>query len=152
MKPIVLNINILGEEGKALKDLLNSLSGKLEQGQPGPASPGQSVEPTGLEGLDREQMHFLKVFVMCEGKIKEVEKALGVSYPTVKGKLADLKDTIERSDQASGPGLLKDDGNTGAVAPKPSSDQANQILELLSNGELTYEQALAKLKESTGGR
>lgn len=37
--------------------------------------------------LNAEQMQFVEVFVLKRGNIKEVEKALGISYPTVRGKL-----------------------------------------------------------------
>ena len=37
-----------------------------------------------------EQMKFIEVFLLKRGNIKEVEKALGISYPTVRGKLNDI--------------------------------------------------------------
>src|SRR5699024_2998002 len=40
-----------------------------------------------FSSLSKEQMHFIEIFVVKRGNIKEVEKALGVSYPTVRGKL-----------------------------------------------------------------
>src|SRR5699024_10212824 len=43
-----------------------------------------------FSSLSKEQMHFIEVFVVKRGNIKEVEKALGVSYPTVRGKLNDI--------------------------------------------------------------
>lgn len=41
--------------------------------------------------LSDDDLHFLRVFVQCEGSIREMEAALGVSYPTVKARLAALK-------------------------------------------------------------
>ena len=40
--------------------------------------------------LTTEQKYFLEVFVKNRGNIKEIEKELGISYPTVKNKLEDL--------------------------------------------------------------
>src|SRR5699024_11312660 len=40
--------------------------------------------------LSAEQMHFVEVFLNSRGNIKEVEKELGISYPTVRGKLNDI--------------------------------------------------------------
>lgn len=34
--------------------------------------------------LEQKHMQFIEVFLRCRGSIKEVEKALGVSYPTVR--------------------------------------------------------------------
>ena len=40
--------------------------------------------------LTAEQKTFLDAFIKCRGNIKEVEKELGISYPTVKNKLDDV--------------------------------------------------------------
>lgn len=41
----------------------------------------------GLEGLTEEQVGFVKTFLCCRGNIKEVERELGISYPTVRNRL-----------------------------------------------------------------
>lgn len=43
-----------------------------------------------LMRLSQEQQKFLLVFLKCRGSIKDIEKELGVSYPTVRNKLDDL--------------------------------------------------------------
>src|SRR5689334_19373730 len=40
--------------------------------------------------LSAEQSAFVKVFLVCRGKIKDVEQALGISYPTVVSRLDDV--------------------------------------------------------------
>jgi len=40
--------------------------------------------------LEPEEEGFLKVFLSARGSIKEVERRLGISYPTVKGRLEAL--------------------------------------------------------------
>ncbi len=37
--------------------------------------------------LAPEQKAFIEVFIRCRGNIKEVERELGISYPTVRGRL-----------------------------------------------------------------
>ncbi|MHB8126257.1 MAG: DUF2089 family protein [Desulfitobacteriaceae bacterium] len=37
--------------------------------------------------LPVEHMDFIEVFIKCRGNIKEVEKELGISYPTVRSRL-----------------------------------------------------------------
>jgi len=37
-----------------------------------------------LASLSAAQQEFVKIFICNQGNIKEVEKALGISYPTVK--------------------------------------------------------------------
>lgn len=46
--------------------------------------------PGGLQRLSAEQLGFAEVFLRCRGKIKDVEEALGVSYPTVVARLDEL--------------------------------------------------------------
>ena len=41
-----------------------------------------------LCNLPKDLLHFVRVFLGCGGNIKEVEKVLGLSYPTVKARLA----------------------------------------------------------------
>lgn len=40
--------------------------------------------------LNIEQLEFIEVFLKSRGNIKDVEKELGVSYPTVRAKLEDI--------------------------------------------------------------
>ena len=40
-----------------------------------------------LACLGEDEDHFLKVFLSARGNIKEVERCLGISYPTVKSRL-----------------------------------------------------------------
>lgn len=41
-----------------------------------------------LARLDASQLEFVEVFLRCRGVIKNVEDMLGISYPTVKSRLA----------------------------------------------------------------
>jgi hypothetical protein len=54
---------------------------------------------TGLEGrftmgpllqLTPEQLHFVEVFLRCEGKLNRVQEELGISYPTVRSRLVEV--------------------------------------------------------------
>jgi hypothetical protein len=76
--------------------------------------------------LSPEEKYFIEVFVKNRGNIKEIEKELGVSYPTVKKNL----------DQV----ILALGGKAEEKTKKES------ILEALSKGELTSEEAMDKLK------
>jgi hypothetical protein len=53
--------------------------------------------PTGNEfsNLPDEDLHLLRIFVHCEGSIREMESALGVSYPTIKSRLAKLRESLK---------------------------------------------------------
>ena len=79
--------------------------------------------------LSDEELYFTETFLRCRGNIKEVEKELGISYPTVRSKLD---------------GVIKKLGyETGA---DEQAAKREEILKALENGEITAEQALAQLK------
>src|SRR5699024_2784354 len=77
-----------------------------------------------------EQIHFIEVFLLKRGNIKEVEKALGVSYPTVRGKLNDIVTML---------------GHQSTIEQDERKKKAN-VMEQLENGEIDVEEALALLK------
>jgi hypothetical protein len=77
--------------------------------------------------LSPEQMEFVKIFLKSRGNIKEVEKELGISYPTVRARLNDI---------------LRDLG----MEPAKVDVEKEEILDALSNGEISVEDAIEKLK------
>ena len=40
--------------------------------------------------LTPEQIHFVEVFIRCEGKLNRVQEELGLSYPTVRSRLTEV--------------------------------------------------------------
>ena len=46
--------------------------------------------------LDEETMDFMEVFVLARGNITEIEKRLGISYPTVKAKIDRMVDDVKK--------------------------------------------------------
>ncbi len=83
-----------------------------------------------FEYLSDEQLKFMEVFVMCRGNIKDVERELGISYPTVRAKLDEVIVALGYP-----------------VSKKPSVNQ-NEIIELLEKGEITADAALSMMKEN----
>ena len=82
-----------------------------------------------LSLLTPVQQEFAKTFLCCSGNIKEVEKALNISYPTVKNKLAEVTSVLCSKGQ------------------KVSDVKSNEILDEIEKGNLTVEEALSKLKK-----
>ena len=79
--------------------------------------------------LSDEELYFTETFIRCRGNIKEVEKAMGISYPTVRSK---LEAVIKK--------LGYETGTDDQAARK------EEVLRALENGEITAEQAIAQLK------
>lgn len=76
--------------------------------------------------LPEDLMQFVMVFLRCRGSIRDVEKELGISYPTVCKRL-DLVNSLL--------------GNT-----PPQQVSANEILEQLERGEISAKEAAQHLK------
>ncbi len=53
-----------------------------------------------LSGLKQEQLEFVRIFITVQGNIREMEKRLGISYPTVKNRLAEIIRIIARDEPA----------------------------------------------------
>jgi hypothetical protein len=51
-----------------------------------------------LCNLPQDLLHFVRVFLKAEGNIKEVERVLGLSYPTVKSRLARINQALALED------------------------------------------------------
>lgn len=86
--------------------------------------------------LPEEDLAFAKVFIKCRGNIKDVEKELGISYPTVRGKL----DSVIR-------GLGFEVSPKEAAQEREAKENArNEILDRLSKGEITAREATEKMK------
>jgi len=87
--------------------------------------------------LGDEQLHLLRVFVLCEGRIRDMETVLGVSYPTVKARLAELRSALGLKPE-------KEETTTGSVGDEPGT--VSEILDHLSDGRLSYEAAMARIR------
>ncbi len=86
--------------------------------------------------LGEDDLHFLRIFVLCEGRIRDMESALGVSYPTIKARLAQLKATLSA-------GRIAVSGEP--AAPRESS--VTSVLQDLETGHVSYDEAMASLRK-----
>jgi hypothetical protein len=92
--------------------------------------------------LDRAQMSLLESFLRSRGNLRELERELGLSYPTVRGRVETLLRALGLGDGTVPP----------ADATSPAADQPvdaavrRSILERLAKHELTAEQAATALR------
>ncbi len=54
-----------------------------------------SVLPPWIEGLEEEDLNFIKKFVLASGSLKEIASIYGVTYPTVRLRLDKLIQKIQ---------------------------------------------------------
>jgi hypothetical protein len=89
--------------------------------------------------LTAQQWHFIETFIRCKGKIKDVEVALDISYPTV---VTRLNETVRALGFESG----DDAGETRrGAAPE---DRRRAILERLERNEISPKEAVRLLEGS----
>lgn len=81
--------------------------------------------------LSSEDAAFVLTFLKCRGSIKDVEKELGISYPTVRGRLDAVLGRL---------------GLKSTVSMLDIKEERRNILERLDHGEITAEQAAEQLK------
>jgi hypothetical protein len=106
--------------------------------------------------LDREQMSLLESFLRSRGNLKEMERELGISYPTVRGRVDalvralgfgehgvdDLAPDPEDSLDWPDAGETETDGDRAA--------QRRDILERLARREIGAEEAATALRDLGG--
>ncbi|MDO4544545.1 MAG: DUF2089 domain-containing protein [Bacillota bacterium] len=81
--------------------------------------------------LSAEELFFTETFIRCRGNIKEVEKELKISYPTVRSKLDVVIKKLGYEDEAK-----KDE----------EMIKRETVLKALEQGEITAEEAIQQLK------
>ena len=87
--------------------------------------------------LGGDDLALLRVFISARGSIKDVEAALGISYPTVRGRLERL---IEK--------LGLGQGKREAMAlSEEIGERRKEVLDQLAAGEITMEEAETLLGE-----
>ena len=89
--------------------------------------------------LEDRHLRFVETFLRCRGSIKEVERALGVSYPTVKNML-DAALTALGLDEKPEQRVLRE------------KEERSEILQRLSDGEIDVDTAIEALNQLKGGK
>jgi hypothetical protein len=100
-----------------------------------------------LHKLTAEQLKFVEIFLICEGKINRVENELAMSYPAVRARLSEIVQALGgkvSNDPVEAPEIP-------AVPPTPppavQEDKRKAILAKVSSGELSAQEAAALLRQ-----
>ena len=88
---------------------------------------------SGLSQLTAEQLSFVETFIRCEGKFNRMEKELKLSYPTLRIRLHEIIFAL---------GFAVGEGKEETV----SEEERAKILDRISEGELTAEEAMGLLE------
>jgi len=85
-----------------------------------------------LYQLTPEQLHFVEVFLRCEGKLNRVQEELGLSYPTVRSRLEEVVRSL---------------GYEVGEDRDADDRQRQEILQRLARREISAPEALRLLQE-----
>jgi hypothetical protein len=84
-----------------------------------------------LAHLSQEHQEFVEIFLKCRGNIKDVERELGISYPTVRSRLEKINQQLGHVTEAA-------------------AGRRKEILQALERNEIAAEEALKALRENEG--
>ena len=79
--------------------------------------------------LSDDQQQFVEAFLLARGNIREVEKELGISYPTVRKRLEDVVQAL------------------GYPSQHQRKDQL-EILDAVDRGEISPQEAIVQLRKT----
>jgi len=101
--------------------------------------------PGQFSDFSEDQLTFIRSFLKARGNLSELEKVLGVSYPTIRNKLDEIIAQLERPEPEVGQNSKKP-----ATRP-PSSVSAEEtarkiILAQVAAGEIPVAEGLARLQ------
>ena len=81
--------------------------------------------------LTPEQIHFVEVFLRCEGKLNHVQEELGLSYPTVRSRLTEVISAL---------------GYEVGQERESGEERRQEILDRLARREISSEEAFQLLE------
>ncbi len=97
---------------------------------------GQFI-PGKLSALSEEQLTFVQIFLRARGNLSEVEKVLGISYPTIRNKLDEIVKVLDRAEAAP-------------VSAPPLEALRRAILEQVASGAIPATEGLERLRNLKG--
>lgn len=106
-------------------------------------SPEQLKPLLPFSRLSAEQLQFVQTFVRCEGRLNRMADELGLSYPTVRNRLDDIIRAMgyePSRDEAGRPDAR------AAAQPELTAAERQEVLDLLSKGEIDLEEAKRRLR------
>ncbi len=100
--------------------------------------------PGPFAALSAEQVAFVRLFLQARGNLTEVEKVLGVSYPTIRAKLDEINQALDTAEMPP--------NRTAAQAGGGAVTERERILQRVAAGELGAAAAIEMLRRLKEGR
>jgi hypothetical protein len=113
-------------------------------------SPEQLKPLLPFSRLTAEQLQFILTFVRCEGRFNRMEDEMGLSYPTLRNRLNDIIRAMgyepSREEVAAASAAAAASARAEVGVPVLSPAERQEVLELLSRGEIDMEEAKRRLR------
>jgi hypothetical protein len=101
--------------------------------------------------LSREQLTILESFLRSRGNLKDMERDLGISYPTVRGRLDALVRALGLADgEVTDAPVEPTEATEPAATDAEAATDRRTILERLAKREITAEDAATALRKLGG--
>jgi len=102
-----------------------------------------------LSTLSDDELTFVKVFLSARGNLTEVERVLGISYPTIRNKLDEINNVLSRTNEAA---VTSQKKQSVALETKLASAEESRkdILQQVADGRMSPTEAVQKLREVEG--
>jgi hypothetical protein len=103
--------------------------------------------------LDREQLSLLESFLRSRGNLKEMERELGISYPTVRARVDALIRSLGLAEGAASDADFDDEMDDDDEAGRETDAAADRrdVLERLARREISAEEAATALRDLGAG-
>src|SRR5688572_4518844 len=96
--------------------------------------------------LSRDQLALLESFLRSRGNLREMERELGISYPTVRGRVEALVRALGFGPRDGEPAEEEGPGDDPTMVVVLPTDTRASILERLARHDITAEEAAAAIR------
>ena len=100
--------------------------------------------PGRFSTLSEDQLTFIRVFLKARGNLTEMERILGISYPTIRNKLEEINSAFETF---AGPSQPSNQNSAAASELKSEEESRKDILQKVADGHISAAEALQKLQD-----
>ena len=107
--------------------------------------------PGPFSSLSNDQFAFIRAFLRVRGNLSELEKVLGISYPTIRNKLDEINTVLDQAEAAGrSPSEPKQPAPEAPTVTNPNPDRA-AILQQVDAGSISPAEAVELLRKLKGG-
>ncbi len=109
-------------------------------------------QPGQFSVLTLDQLTFIRQFLRVRGNLTELEKVLGVSYPTIRNKLDEINLALDRAEIAPAAAAAPPDATQPSGSADPGEQVRQAILRQVAAGQISATEGVQRLRALQGGK